>query len=75
MGESYHFPVGTAVRIRKDSCYYGEDSINNPADLTGTIIEGNRSRYLVLWPTGEDNSYSHEDLELAPEVVTNYEVF
>jgi len=64
------YPVGTKVRIRKDSLYYKENTNSNPKDTIGEIYRINPDEldlqlvindnfiFDVIWPTGYRNSYS-----------------
>jgi hypothetical protein len=73
------YPVGTKVRIRKDSKYYKENTKNNPKDTIGEIYKINFddiNPYLkandihiirVTWLTGCKNSYRVFDLEYYKE--------
>lgn len=80
-------PVGTTVRIRKDSEHYGREFdgstlYGNPKDVDGEVVyneknEGPGYIYEVRWNTGTKNNYRHKDLEVveaAVEVAVDIEI-
>jgi hypothetical protein len=58
------FKIGDRVRIRKDCRYYG-DSMSNPKETGGTVIEtfNDIGRLRVCWDNDYDNGYGVDDLE------------
>jgi hypothetical protein len=75
------FNVGDKVRIRKESRYYGQHKINNPADTTGTVTVvrpkdyHTHFKYRVTWPNPLfENSYAEDDIEfVAPaKMITEF---
>jgi len=69
------YPVGTKVKIRKDSIYYNRNTRDNPKNIIGEIYRINpdeikphlkaNDNYIirVTWLTGCKNSYRVFDLE------------
>jgi hypothetical protein len=62
------FKEGVAVKIRKDSEYYGTDDDYNPIDTIGEIVSINpeKTEYEieVKWSDYITNTYSYQDLEV-----------
>jgi hypothetical protein len=70
------YPVGTKVKIRKDSKYYNRNTKNNPKDTIGyldyyndnnDIIKINDYILFINWNNGKNNSYRIIDLEYYKE--------
>jgi hypothetical protein len=66
------YPVGTKVKIRKDSKYYNRNTKNNPKDTIGYInfyydkyhiVKKDDLVVHVNWNTGGHNTYKIIDLE------------
>ena len=60
--------VGSTVRIKKSSRFYGRDSQYNPRDTDGTVVSlsvtNTEFPIRVKWGKNVTNVYSPEDLEL-----------
>lgn len=68
--EGDRLPVGTRVRIRKDSEYHGLSDWNPTNDMEGEIqeVENTDHCYIVKWDNGNTNCYRDEDVEVVEQV-------
>lgn len=76
MEKNYGFKVGDKVKIRKDSEYYGECVISNPAERVGYIermdSKQDSSHHFIKVSWGDSyNAYRADDLELVKEESLN----
>lgn len=66
-------PIGTIVRIKPDTRYYGQNYSGNPSNINGIVTEhrplGNS--HIVTWDNGKTNVYDFDDLEIIDSVITN----
>jgi len=81
MKEEEDYPIGSIVRIVKDSRFYRQGQPSNPIDITGKIVGNdgfNSLNYKVIWNNKRDNRYSKSDLELVvkqPEINNTYPIY
>jgi hypothetical protein len=61
--------VGDIVRINPNSEWFSDDSLSNPKNIDGKVINISKDElgYEVLWSNTYNNSYNESDLDLVLE--------